>query len=82
MFFLRFCLIQKSLVSLNDFSVFTNWCLRINCRWFDTFANDCSYLAKSAVFQQPGDHNAVTLKIGTVEGGNMRSKLNGDRMNA
>ena len=43
MFFLRFCLIQKSLVPLNDFSVFTNWCLRINCRWFDTFANDCSW---------------------------------------
>ena len=39
-------------------------------------------VAKSAIFLLPGDHIAITTKIGTVEGGNMKFKLNGDRLNA
>ena len=38
-------------------------------------------LANSAVFLLPGDHNAITSEIGTVEGGNIIFKLNGDRLN-
>ena len=39
-------------------------------------------LANSAVFLQPGGHNAITTETGRVEGGNMKFKLNGDRLNA